>query len=383
MSGEYVEGQVLVSLESGSSGDLRKVAAKIEKDHRLKVVEILKLRALSQTIVLFSLLNPKASLSLLLPQLWKDPAVRFAQPNFIYTAFGAQERDYEDDQYALQRIKAHLAQRYSTGRGVRVALLDTGVDDKHRDLKGRIADRKNFTDDAGYAQDSHGTMLAGIIAADSRNGFGISGVAPDAKIISVKVLKQKAGNPEAYDGTSAIVSKGVNFAIEKKVNVINMSFGMPNEDKYLADGVRVAFAQGIVLVAAAGHRGRRSSHIYPAVLDEVIAVSAVSTDYSFYPSGIRGEYIDVAAPGVEIFSTWPGNAFNKNTGTSYAAAHVTGVVALLLEKKPNSSPKRIKDVLEATSRDLGVRGKDIIFGSGLVDACKSLEALVGGNMSCR
>jgi len=151
----------------------------------------------------------------------------------------------------------------------------------------------------------------------------------------------------------------------------------------LAGGVREAFARGIVLVAAAGNRGLRSRPVYPAALDEVIAVSAMSDDGSFYPPGNRGEYIDVAAPGVEILSTLPGDAFRRADGTSYAAAHVTGVVALLLGKRPKAPPKRIQDVLEATSTDLGASGKDIIFGSGLVDACKSLEALVGGGGLCR
>ena len=341
MTGEYVAGQILVSLETESSSEVSRLVREIEKKYQLKRLKIIRLRSISQTAVLFSILNPIDSVPLLVARLVRDPAIHAAQPNFIYTASGAQKRDYENPQlqYGLWRINAHLAQHYSTGRGVRVALLDSGVDDRHRDLQGKIVELKNFTDDAGYRQDIHGTIMAGIIAAIPRNGFGISGIAPDAEIISVKVLKQRP-NSEKYDGTVFDILQGVEFAIVKRANVINMSFGKPNNDPRLAAQVRGAVKRGIVVVAAAGNDGPRAKPTYPAALKEVIAVSAVDVNNLSYDSGSRGDYIDVAAPGVDILSTWPGDGLNRSPGgTSEAAAHVTGVVALLLGKMPATSPR--------------------------------------------
>lgn len=398
MAGEYVEGQVLVRFGPGSDDVPRRLITALENKYRLKLLEIIKLKSLSQTLVLFSFLDPKDTVSSLLPRLLADDDVYAVQPNFLYTAFGAQGRDYRDEQHALGQINAHRAQRYSSGGGVRVALIDSGVDDGHVNLKGRIVEKINFTDDPEYAQDLHGTMLAGIIAAAPHKGLGISGVAPRAQIISVKVLKLRAHDPAGYVGvlkqgskdpaeyvgTASDVLQGVDFAINRKVNVVNMSFGAPNYDQSLADAVRTAFAQGIVLVSAVGNKGleRRSKDMYPAALDEVIAVSAVDVNNNHYAEGNRSRYIDVAAPGVDILSTQPGNNFYRFTGTSCAAAHVTGTVALLLGTRPNTSPGRIKTVLEETSADLPPNGRDTFFGSGLIDACKSLEALVGGGSLC-
>lgn len=161
-----------------------------------------------------------------------------------------------------------------------------------------------------------------------------------------------------------------------------MSFGAPGQDPEVSKIVRTAVSRGMVVVAAAGNRDPRGRPSYPAALSEVIAVSAVDPDSKPHASGAIGDYIDLAAPGVGILSTQPGNTFRDSDGSSEAAAHVTGVVALLLEKKANASPLQIKDVLESTSTDLGSKGKDRVFGSGLVNACKSLEALLGIGKIC-
>ena len=204
--------------------------------------------------------------------------------------------------------------------------------------------------------------MAGIISAIPRNGFGIKGVAPDARIISIKVLKQESGRSKPI-GTSATIVRGVDYAILKKANVVNISFGAPGEDPEVSNIVRTAVSQGIVVVAAAGDRDPRGCTIYPAALSEVIAVSALGRDWKTYSHGASGDYIDLAAPGIGILSTQPGNTLRDSDGSSEAAAHVTGVVALLLEKKANASPLQIKDVLESTSTDLGSKGKDSVFGS--------------------
>jgi subtilase family protein len=378
---EYVARQVLVALNVEPSKDIDRVVLELENQYQLKHLKLIKLSSIRRILVLFAILNPNDEVPLVVSNLEGAAGVDSSQPNFIHTASVAQTQNYEALQYSPKLIKADLARRYSTGKGVRIALVDTGIDDEHKDLSGRIMERKNFTDDEGYRQDAHGTIMAGIIAAIPHNGFGIAGVAPNAKIISIKVLKQKSAGT-APTGTADVIVQGVDFAIQKRANVVNMSFGSPRRDSEVARIVKTAVRRGAVVVAAAGNSGPRGLPTYPAALDEVIAVSAVGHDYSFYASGTTGDYIDLTAPGVDILSTSPGNIFRPSTGTSEAAAHVTGVVSLLLEKRPNTSPMRIKDLLESTSTDLGDRGRDRLFGSGLVNACKSLEALLEGSRMC-
>lgn len=311
-----------------------------------------------------------------------ESPVDFAQRVYRYRGLAAAQHDYSGKQYGPGQIRADLARRHSDGSGVRVAVIDTGIDKEHSDLRGRVIRTRNFTDDRATSRDIHGTLMAGIIAAVPRNGFGIDGVAPGARIISIKVLKQTSPSGET-DGSSVSVSMGIDYAILSKAHVINMSYGSPKEDPTVARVVKAAISRGIVVVVAAGNDGARGRLSYPAAVHaEVIAVSAVDNNRSPYLMGTRGDYIDVAAPGVDVLSTGPGDTFQYSSGTSAAAAHVTGVVALLLSKRPRTPPSRIKAVLEETATDLDPGGRDIIYGSGLVDACKAMGALVGRGGLC-
>ncbi len=376
---EYVAGEVLVTLR-GDPKEMKRLLRELELAFQLKVQEIINISSTGAVVVLFRSLNPSQSIPDLIGQMQRDPRINSIQLNRIYTGFNAQSRDYESLQYGPGLIRADLVSAYSTGKGVRIALIDTGVDD-HPDLKGKIIDRENFTNDRDYRRDIHGTIMAGIISAIPRNGFGINGVAPDARIISVKVLKQESGRSKPV-GTSFAIVRGVDYAILKKANIVNMSFGAPGPDPNVSRIVRTAVSRGMVVVAAAGDGDPRGRPIYPAALSEVIAVSALGRDWKPRWSGASGDYIDLAAPGVGILSTQPGNTFRDSDGSSEAAAHVTGVVALLFEKKANASPSQIQDLLERTSLDLGSKGKDSIFGSGIVDACKALEALLVAGKIC-
>jgi subtilisin family serine protease len=376
----YVPGEVLVTL-SGELKDAEPIVEKLEKEFQLKRLKDVQLSSISKVLVLFRS-KPKNLLPELILKLQRHLQVESVQPNFIYRGSNAQTGDSESSQYGPRLIRADRAARYSTGKGIRIALIDTGVDE-HEDLKDRVIERANFTDDKDYRQDIHGTIIAGIISANPHNGFGINGIAPDASIISIKVLKQaSASDSTATTSNSFAAVQGLLFAIRKKANVANLSFGAPRRDSIMADTVMAAVRGGMVVVAAAGNSGPQGRPDYPAALDGVIAVSAVGRDKMPYASGTVGDYIDLTAPGIGIHSTWPGNAFRDSKGSSEAAAHVTGVVALLLEKKPNASPIEIKNLLERTSTDLGPKGKDNVFGSGLVNACKALEELINSGGIC-
>lgn len=376
---EFVAGQVLAALNVRSREAAETAARGLELTHRLQRLSIFELRSISRFVVHFAILDPADSVASVVRRLEGEPLVDFAQHVYRYFGFTSAQRDYVGRQHALKQIRADLAQRYSDGSGVKIAVVDTGIDDTHRDLRGRVKRKKDFTDGG---LDTHGTIMAGIIAAVADNGFGINGVAPGARIISIKVLKQTSPTVSP-EGSSVTVLSGTEFAIQSGAGVINMSYGLPRRDPTVTRQVKAAVGRGMVAVAAAGNGGPQGRPNYPAALSEVIAVSAVDVNQAFYSNGTPGAYIDVAAPGVNILSTMPGDAFQYRDGTSQAAAHVTGVVALLLSKRPRTPPKIIKAVLEQTPTDLGAGGKDIFFGSGLVDACKALETLIGRGGSCR
>ncbi|HKR11401.1 MAG TPA: S8 family serine peptidase [Pyrinomonadaceae bacterium] len=378
---EYVPGEILVTLR-GQSREINRIIRILELRHQLRKESTVKLSSTGEVLVRFTVRNPNQSIPELVLSIQNGeiPLDFSVQPNFIYTGSGSQGQDYESLQFGPKLIRSNLVSPYSTGKGVRIGLVDTGVD-KHRDLKEKIIERKNFTDDKELRRDSHGTIMAGIISAIPNNGFGINGVAPDAKIISIKVLKQVSPTVPPR-GTSFTIVQGINYAIERKVQIVNLSIGASQPDPKVSDLVRAAVRRGIVIVAGAGNDGPGGRPSYPAALSEVIAVSAVDHYKRAYVRGTTGEYIDLAATGVGILSTWPENTFHDSDGSSEAAAHVTGVVALLLEKKPTISPAQIQNLLERTATDLGPRGKDSIFGSGLVDACESLKSIMGIGQTC-
>lgn len=381
---EFVAGQVLAALSVKSRKAAEAAASDLGQQYRLQSLRVFELRSISLFFVHFAILDPAASVASVIRSLELDSLVNYAQ--YVHRYFistSTQQRDYADKQYALGEIRADLAQKFSDGKDIKIALLDSWVDTRHRDLRGRVAQGRDFTGEGAGAQDVHGTAIAGIIVAIPHNRFGINGVAPGARIVSFKVLHQTSPSSEP-EGTPITVGRGLDFAIRSKFRLINMSHGTTRQDPTVARLVRQARRQGVVVVAAAGNDGPGGRARYPAAMnDEVIAVSAVNNNRESYARGTRGDYIDLAAPGVNVLSTRPRDAFQYGDGSSLAAAHVTGVVALLLSKRPRTPPKRIQTVLEQTSTPLGAGGKDIVFGSGLVDACKALEVLLNRGGLCR
>jgi subtilisin family serine protease len=311
-----------------------------------------------------------------------DPRVLIAQPNFVYSTAAQGRKPSKNSpnelaglQYGLAKIRADLVHAQATGKGVKVAVLDTGVDFNHSSLKGRVTERKSFIEGDDDFRDVHGTMVAGVIAA--RRAVGpVGGVAPDAEIISVKVCKPRSKNSTQADATSHSLAQGLDFAIMKSANIINLSLGGPR-DPFVSHLVKAAFARKITLVAAAGNGGPSASPVYPAAMNKVIAVSAIDVSDQLYPLASRGDYIDLVAPGVDILSAQPENRYNILTGTSMAAPHVSGVAALILQLNPGLSAGEIKTLLETTARELGSAGKDDLFGSGCVDALRAMEAIAG------
>jgi len=253
---------------------------------------------------------------------------------------------------------------------VLVAILDTGIDRDHEDLAGRVVAEVNFSD-SPVADDlhGHGTHIAGIIAADTGNGIGIAGVAPRSLIMNVKVADDR-GRCDA-----AAIADGILWAVDNGANILNISLSLSEPSETLEEAIAYAWSHGVLITAAAGNNGS-SAPQYPAYYPQVIAVTATKEDDSRAPLATYGGWVDVAAPGYEIYSTLPNNQYGYKTGTSQAAAYVTGLAVLLYGMATDSDGDgwvndEVRSAIESTCQQIDGSG----MGHGLVDWAKAVAQL--------
>ncbi|MBV8751639.1 MAG: S8 family serine peptidase, partial [Hyphomicrobiales bacterium] len=294
-----------------------------------------------------------------------------AQPNYVFHLqqdLNATRRSVATQgyQYILAKWRLPDVHRVATGKGVLVAMIDSEVDQRHPDLAGAIADRLEPIGQE-FKPQPHGTGMAGAMASHRR----LIGVAPNARILAVNAFGTDTDS--AY-GTTEQILKGIDWAIAKGAKVINMSFAGPR-DPLVQLALKKAYEKGIVLVAAAGNAGPNSEPLFPAADPDVIAVTATDVNDALLPQANRGTHISVAAPGVDVLVPAPNAQYQLTTGTSVAAAEVSGVIALMLERKPDADPDAIRRALQSTAKDLGTRGRDDDFGWGLVDPYLAMLAL--------
>ncbi|MBO3833295.1 MAG: S8 family serine peptidase [Candidatus Brockarchaeota archaeon] len=274
----------------------------------------------------------------------------------------------ETTPWGIEKIGAPKVWSEHTGAGVKVAVLDTGIDLTHPDLKVAggatfVTGTKSYNDDNG-----HGTHVAGIIAALD-NEIGVVGVAPGASLYAVKVLNKQGS------GFISWIIAGIEWSIDNGMQIISMSFGSTADSTALHDELKAAYGKGIVLVAAAGNNGPGENTItYPAKYPEVIAVGATDENDYVAEWSSRGPELELTAPGVNIYSTYKGGSYRMLSGTSMACPHVTGTVALILSKNPSLSPDEVRDILQKTAIDLGSSGQDSTYGYGRVDAYTAVTA---------
>ena len=260
-------------------------------------------------------------------------------------------------QYVVNKLHLLEAHRISSGDDVLVAVIDSKIDSKHPDLTGVIADEYDVVGGPANAH-SHGTAMAGAIAARSN----LVGVAPKVKLLAVRAF---SGSGESAEGTTFNILKSVDWAASKNARIINMSFAGPPDD-LLREMLAKANARGIVLIAAVGNAGPRSPPLYPAADAGVIGVTATDVDDKLMAQANQGPQVAVAAPGVEILAAAPDGKYQVTSGTSIAAAHATGVAALLLASKPNLMPGQVRaSLIRAATRIPGKRNE---VGAGVIDA---------------
>lgn len=277
---------------------------------------------------------------------------------------------YKEYQWNLPSISTEKG--WSVGRGsdsVIVGVLDTGVQSDHPDLKGKLVKGMNIVseDDAPDDDVGHGTHVAGIIAASVNNGEGVAGMTWYNKILPVKVLDSSGA------GSTYSVAQGVIWATDHGAKVINMSLGNYAEAEFLHDALKYAFDHDVVLVAASGNDNTERPG-YPAAYPEVLAVAATDQNAKRASFSNYGDYIDVAAPGDAIASTYPGSQYAALSGTSMASPHVAALAALIRSINPELKNTEVMDIIRQTAKDLGDKGKDNYFGYGQIDVVKALDA---------
>lgn len=260
-------------------------------------------------------------------------------------------------------------------REVKVAVLDTGIDYNHPDLKNRVlkSDGYNFIGNNSDPMDDngHGTHVSGIIAAEANNGIGISGVVGtlDVKIIPVKVLDSNG------EGQSDIVATGIKYAVDKGADIINLSFGGVGESDQIKDALTYAKSKGVFVVAASGNENTDCSNYEPAGDVNAYTVSAIDNNFKKASFSNYGSNVEIAAPGIKIVSTVPGGGYEAWDGTSMSAPIVSGIAAMLKAQKPSISPDEIRDALDSTAQDILTKGKDKQSGYGLINAYKAISKI--------
>ncbi len=293
-------------------------------------------------------------------------AVTFAEPNVtLHASYIPDDPAYHSLQYAPQKVGAEEAWDVTlSDPSVKIAVIDTGVDYNHPDLDGKVLQGYDFVDDDNDAIDEneHGTHVAGIAAANTDNGEGITGMAPKASILPVRVLDADGS------GTLDDVAQGIRYAADQGAQVINLSLGGKIGSKTLEAAVNYAWEQGSVVVAAAGNESTPLPS-YPAYYENAIAVAATDENDAIAYFSNYGLWVDIAAPGVDIHSTIPNGGYASYSGTSMASPLVAGVAGLLAAQ--GKSAEQIRTALEETADE--VTGTCILFQNGRLNAANAVK----------
>lgn len=299
-----------------------------------------------------------------------DPRVRLAQGNFAYRRQGETGKTQaEAPQYALSKMSVAPAHEMALGRGVRIAVIDSAIDAAHPDLAGAVLNAFDATNRSADTGDGHGTAVAGIIAARGT----VRGVAPMAEILAVRAFAPLA-RQQPIASSSVILLRAIEWSVVNGAQVLNMSFVGPRDPAVQAM-IEAAQKRSAVIVAAAGNGGSSAPPAYPAAYPGVIAVTAIDAADKRYAHANRGTYIAISAPGVDILAPADGGRHAFLSGTSFAAAHVSGIVALLLERSRSLQPEGALAALSDNAVDLGPTGRDDDFGFGRADAFAALRGL--------
>jgi thermitase len=351
----YAPGQVVVKYKDNASASAVKSArAKangtvMEKNNKLG----------------FEVVKVKGSVEATIEKLKKDPNVEYAEPNYyLHATYTPNDPYFSSRQYGPQKIQAPQAWDIAEGSGVKIAIVDTGVQSNHPDLAGKVVGGWDFVDNDSTPQDGngHGTHCAGIAAAVTNNSTGIAGTAPKASILAVRVLNNSGS------GTWTAVANGITYAADQGAKVISLSLGGTVGNSGLQQAVNYAWNKGSVVVAAAGNAGNTAPN-YPAYYSNAIAVASTDQNDNKSSFSTYGSWVDVAAPGSSIYSTYPTSTYASLSGTSMATPHVAGVAGLLASQGRSAS--NIRAAIENTADKIS--GTGTYWAKGRVNAYKAVQ----------
>jgi type VII secretion-associated serine protease mycosin len=328
-----------------------------------------------------------------------DPSIEYVEPNYVrkialleddlnsnaiisssVKGFKNMFNDPDIDlQYGLSIVKANLAWQITTGSPkVNIAVIDTGVDLNHPDLKDNLS--RGYVSVKGVTSpnddNGHGTHVAGIIASISNNQKGGVGLSPNCKIMPIKSLSAKG------EGNDSDIAEGIIWAVDNGANIINLSLGGPSAGKTLENAIKYAYNSNVLVIAAMGNNGQRVKN-YPAAYKNVIAVGATDQNNKSASFSNYGDWISVTAPGLRIYSTFPTykvelSRFNLSpgyasmSGTSMAVPFVSGLAGLIISRYPGIKRADIRRKIENSSNDVDKNGYDEFFGYGVIDAHRAL-----------
>ncbi|OGC05188.1 hypothetical protein A2276_04535 [candidate division WOR-1 bacterium RIFOXYA12_FULL_43_27] len=384
LAADYVEGEVLFKLRepvntlkikgAGKTDKIEKVFkdAVPEKNTSLSVRTKKQVRVPDLSQIYVIRFSKERKVADVIKELKADGNVLYAEPNYIARAVSTTPDDtYYSQQWGLTKIGMPAAWDAAKGEsGIVIAVADTGVEYTHEDLSSKVIKGWNYISDNNDPLDDngHGTHVAGIAAAMTNNAKGVAGVGWNHNILAVKVLDSNG------DGSIADVSNGIKYAADYGSDVINLSLGDDSPSSTLKEAVDYAIAKGSLLVCAAGNENT-SEPLYPAAYDGVLAVAATdSSDQRSIWSATRasnwGTWVDLAAPGTSIYSTYIGNSYAYESGTSMASPFVAGVAALLFSVHPTWTYSQVADWLKSTAATIS---PDHYIGTGRLDAEATMD----------
>mgnify|MGYP001826064827 CR=1 FL=1 len=303
-----------------------------------------------------------------------DPRINLAQPNYLYRLQGGKAAKRARGsmiamQYAPTSLQLNAAHKLATGRQARVAVIDSGVDRQHPELVNALAGSFNAVGDRAPKPDAHGTAIAGIIGARAK----LLGVAPGVQLLAARAFfRERGGKPLT---TTFVLLRAVDWSFSQKARVFNLSFTGP-EDNAVRKILKSAHDRGSILVAAAGNAGPRAPPAYPAAYPHVLAITAHDKADKLYKKANTGAYVAAAAPGVDVLVPIPRGGYDVKSGTSFAAAHISGMIALMLEHNPALTLAEVRAHIAETAHDLGPKGHDKLFGAGRADALAAVQAVI-------
>ena len=413
--------QAIIPVDKISNGELQNIFRHnaVSTVRRLAHSAAGKLPEPLQNVVVISI--PGSRAAEVREALLRLPEVSYVQPNYRRKIHLTQSDPLSGSQWYLQSVQAVQAWSVTTGSpSVIVGVIDTGIDYHHQDLQANLwinaaedlnqngvldsSDLNGIDDDQnGYVDDvwgwdftdapafpdngdyrdpdndpmdefgsnGHGTSVAGLIAAAQNNSVGISGIAPN-----VKVMNLRAGNASGFLEEDD-VAEAIIYAVDNGCKIVNMSFGDVAYSYLLRDAISYGVSRGVIFVASAGNSATSTPN-YPAAFTETISVSATDSSNSLAPFSNYGNTISVAAPGTHVLSTVIGNRYGKVTGTSFSAPIVSAVLALICSANPSLPAEYVSGALFSAAKDLGFSGWDRFYGHGLVNAYAALQLGAGG-----